>query len=123
MPNQSSVANHPAAIACTLYRSVSDDPQVDEQELGDGYLVLIGPFEPPQDWDAHEREAYFDGEDPSAFLLAQITPQTPDAFIPQAGDYIAAQPSPAQVVMYYLYDEVEGAEGPHFVLIRDDEEL
>ena len=122
-PFQSPLASHPDAIDCTLFRQESQDPDADELELGDAHLLLLGAFEAPKDWDAREREDYFDGEDPQQFFSAQIERSEGATFEVQVGDYLAAQPSPTEVVMYYIYDQQEDENGTYFVLIHDEIEL
>lgn len=118
---------HPDALDCTLYRPDELDPDAEEQDLGDGKILFTGAFEPPIDWDAHQREDYFGEEDPQHFVTAYIEslaePTTKAFFTAESGDYVAVQPSPGEVVMYYVYDHEQDAQGHHYVLIRDDEEL
>nr|WP_322940097.1 hypothetical protein [Pseudomonas sp. s4] len=121
------ILNHPDALNCTVYRPDEQDPDAEEQDLGDGKVLITGAFEPPQDWDAHQREDYFGEEDPTHFVSAHIEclakPATREFFMPESGDYVAVQSSLGDVVMYYVYDHEETEHGRHYVLIRDDEEL
>ncbi|MDH1444091.1 hypothetical protein N5O88_10610 [Pseudomonas sp. GD03721] len=120
------ILNHPDALDCTVYRPDEQDPDAEEQDLGDGKVLITGAFEPPQDWDAHQREDYYGEEDPTHFVSAHIEclakPATREFFMPESGDYVAVQ-SQGEVVMYYVYDHEETEHGRHYVLIRDDEEL
>jgi hypothetical protein len=60
------------ALDCTVYRPDEDDLDAEEEDLGDAKVLFIGPFEPPREWDAAEREDYFDGTDPALFVTALI---------------------------------------------------
>lgn len=121
------VLTHPDAQDCSLYRPDEHDPDAEELDLGDGKILFSGAFEPPLEWDAHQREDYFGEEDPQRFVTARIEclaePGSAAFFSAESGDYLAVQPSPGEVVMYYVYDQQDDERGRHYVLIRDDEEL
>ncbi len=112
--------DHPEALDCTLYRPDENDPDADELELGDGHVLFEGPFEAPAEWDAVEREDYFDGSDPALFFNARIeSPAKADSndfFIAEPGDYLAVMRG-MKVEMYYVYDRADAS----YVLIRDDQ--
>lgn len=124
---RAAILEHPQALDCTLYRPDEDDPNAEEQDLGDARILFTGAFEAPGDWDAHQREEYFADENPQCFVTAHIEcrakPATTAFFTADSGDYVAVQPSPGEVVMYYVYDYDDSERGRHYVLIRDDEEL
>ena len=50
------------------------DEEAEEQDLGDARIVISGPFEAPAEWDAKDRDDYFDGTAPEAFVVARIAP-------------------------------------------------
>ncbi|TBU88149.1 hypothetical protein [Phytopseudomonas dryadis] len=110
---------------CTLYRPDEEDSEAEEKDLGDAKVLFTGPFEPPQEWDAHEREAYFDGNDPALFVTALIAceakPGSRAFFTAQPGDYLAATPGLGEVVMYYVCERLDDDQGTTYVLIRDEE--
>lgn len=122
-----SILEHPQALDCTLYRSDENDPDAEEQDLGDARILLAGKFEAPVDWDAHQREEYFGEEDPDAFHVARIEclakPGSKAYFSVESGDYVAVQTPEGDVVMYYVYDQTDDEQAVQYVLIRDDEEL
>ena len=121
------VLEHPQALDCSVYRPDEKDEDAEELDLGEARLLVLGAFEPPVDWDARQREEYFGEEDPALFFSARIeclaVPLSKAFFTAESGDYVAAQPSQGEVVMYYIYDQEEDAEGRRYILIRDDEEL
>lgn len=121
------VLEHPQALDCSVYRPDEKDEDAEELDLGEARLLVLGAFEPPVDWDARQREEYFGEEDPALFFGARIeclaAPLSKAFFTAESGDYVAAQPSQGEVVMYYVYDQEEDAEGHRYILIRDDEEL
>lgn len=118
------VLDHPSAQDCSLYRPDPHDAEAEELDLGDARVVFLGPFQAPQDWDALQREEYFAEEDPDAFFVARIAclaeAGSKGHFGAEAGDYLAAQPEPGQVQMYYIYEQLDDGS---YVVIRDDEEL
>lgn len=121
------ILNHPDALECSLYRPDEQDADAEELDLGDARVLFTGAFEPPTEWDAHQREDYFGEEDPLHFVTAHIEclaeAGSKAFFMAESGDYLAAQVSLGEVVMYYVYDHEESESGRHYVLIRDDEEL
>lgn len=118
------ILDNPSALDCTLYRPNPQDADAEELDLGDARVVIEGAFEAPQDWDALQREDYFDDEDPANFFRARIAPLAEPGskghFEAEAGDYLAAQPEPGVIQMYYLYEQWEDGS---YVLIREEEEL
>lgn len=118
------ILDHPKAQDCTLYRPDPHDANAEELDLGDARVVFDGAFETPQDWDTAQREEYFAEEDPTAFSRAYIAclgePGSKAYFEAEPGDYLAAQPEPGRIQMYYLYERLDDGS---YVLIRDDEEL
>lgn len=112
------------ALDCTVYRPDEDDLDAEEEDLGDAKVLFTGPFEPPQDWDAAEREDYFDGTDPALFVTALIAceakPGSKAFFTPQAGDLLAAM-NAGKVEMYFVCERLDDENGSSYVLIRDDE--
>ncbi len=111
--------DHPEALDCTLYRPDEHDPDAEELELGDGYVLFEGRFEAPTEWDAASREEYFDGSDPTLFFVVRIeSPSKADSgdwFVAEPGDYLAVMRG-LQVEMYYVYDRADDS----YVLIRDE---
>lgn len=112
--------NHPDALDCTLYRPDERHPE-EETDLGDGRVHFEGAFEPPQDWDAAEREDYFDGCAPENFMVARIASLAPKGsaghFVAEPGDYVAVVEAGGLVQMYYLYDRLDDG---RLVMIRED---
>lgn len=110
---------------CTVYRPDEDDSDAEEQDMGDAKVLFTGPFEPPQEWDAAERDDYFDGSDPALFFTALVAceakPGSKAFFIPQAGDYLAIMSAGGKVDMYFVCERINDEQGPSFVLIRDEE--
>lgn len=124
---RNAVLEHPQALDCSVYRPDEQDVDAEEIDLGEARVLLLGAFEAPIDWDARQREEYFGEEDPALFFYARIeslaAPGSKAFFTAEGGDYVAAQPSLGEVVMYYVYDQEDDAEGRRYILIRDDEEL
>lgn len=124
---RNAVLEDPRALECSVYRPDEKDEDAEELDLGEARVLLLGAFEAPIDWDAHQREEYFGEEDPALFFSARVeslaAPGSKAFFTVESGDYVAAQPSLGEVVMYYVYDQEDDAEGRRYVLIRDDEEL
>ncbi|MBD9397096.1 hypothetical protein [Pseudomonas sp. PDM11] len=112
------------ALDCTVYRPDEDDLDVEEEDLGDAKILFTGPFEPPQEWDAAEREDYFDGTDPALFVTALIAceskPGSKAFFTPQAGDLLAAM-NAGKVDMYFVCERLDDENGSSYVLIRDED--
>ena len=114
------------ALECTVYRPDDNDPDAEEEDLGDARVLFDGPFQAPAEWDAATRAGFFGDDDPALFLCARIECEAPPAargyFTVEEGDYVAVLADGA-VQMYYLHDCREDADGCHCVLIRDDEPL
>lgn len=123
-PNRQHVLDAADALDCTVYRPDEDDLDAEEEDLGDAKVLFTGPFEPPQEWDAAEREDYFDGTDPALFVTALIAceakPVSKAFFTPQAGDLLAAM-NAGKVEMYFVCERLDDENGSSYVLIRDDE--
>jgi len=123
-PNRQHVLDAADALDCTVYRPDEDDLDAEEEDLGDAKVLFTGPFEPPQEWDAAEREDYFDGTDPALFVTALIAceakPGSKAFFTPQAGDLLAAM-NAGKVEMYFVCERLDDENGSSYVLIRDDE--
>lgn len=115
------------AVQCTVYRPDENDPDAEEEDLGEARLVFTGAFEAPAEWDAEEREEFFGDDDPEQFVTARIECEAEAAssgyFVPEMGDYLAAITGQGEVTMYYVHDCEEDDDGLHCVLIRDDVEL
>ena len=115
-----SLKEYPDALDCTVYRPDENDPDAEELELGDARVLLEGPFEAPAEWDAVEREDYFDGSDPALFVTARIECEAKadsgEYFVAEPGDYVAVVRG-MKVEMYYVYDLADHS----YVLIRDDQ--
>ncbi|OLU13624.1 hypothetical protein BVH01_19925 [Pseudomonas sp. PA1(2017)] len=123
-PNRQHVLDAADALDCTVYRPDEDDLDAEEEDLGDAKVLFTGSFEPPQEWDAAEREDYFDGTDPALFVTALIAceakPGSKAFFTPQAGDLLAAM-NAGKVEMYFVCERLDDENGSSYVLIRDDE--
>lgn len=121
------ILHNPQAQDCTVYRADEHDAEAEEQDLGDAKVLFLGAFAAPADWDAQEREEYFADSAPELFVNARIeceaNPGSQAHFSADIGDYIAAQPSLGEVVMYYVHDYVEDDSGLIYVLHRDEEVL
>ena len=109
-PHRQHVLDAADALDCTVYRPDEDDLDAEEEDLGDAKVLLTGPFEPPQEWDAAEREDYFDGTDPALFVTALIAceakPGSKAFFAPQAGDLLAAM-NAGKVEMYFVCERLD----------------
>ncbi|MCY1290259.1 hypothetical protein D9M68_375990 [compost metagenome] len=123
---RNAILDHDKALNCTLYRPVEDDPEAEEQDLGDAKLLFTGTFEAPAEWDAQEREEYFDDTDPALFVTARIEceakPLSKDWFEAEPGDFVAVMQNRGGVTMYFVYDYTEDDDGREYVLIRDEED-
>ncbi|PZW64503.1 hypothetical protein F471_04024 [Pseudomonas sp. URMO17WK12:I1] len=123
-PNRQHVLDAADALDCTVYRPDEDDLDAEEEDLGDAKVLFTGPFEPPQEWDAAEREDYFDGTDPALFVTALIAceakPGSKAFFTPQAGDLLAAM-NAGKVEMYFVCERLDDENGSSYVLIRDED--
>lgn len=122
MTSPDSLLDHADAQDCTVYRPNERDPDAEELELGDARILFTGPFVVPAEWDAREREDYFDGCDEELFVTARLESEAGQGaqghFVAEPGDYVAVVADGA-VQMYYVYDLADG----RYVLIRDDEIL
>lgn len=120
---RSAILEHPAALTCTLYRPDERDPD-EELDLGDARIVIDGIFQPPAEWDAKEREDYFDGAPEEDFVTARIEceaePGTRAYFLAEPGDYAAVVEASGQVAMFYVYDRLGDTPDGTYVLIRED---
>ncbi|MBC9251663.1 hypothetical protein A9179_15425 [Pseudomonas alcaligenes] len=121
------ILDDPQAQECTLYRPDDNDPDAEEEDLGDARVLFAGPFEAPVEWDAAEREEFFADCDPALFVRAYIEceakPGSKGYFVADIGDYVATLPGQGEVLMYYVHDFIEDASGRLFVLLRDEEVL
>jgi len=119
---QAAIVQDPQALDCTLYRPDERNPD-EELDLGDARVVITGPFQAPAEWDARDREEYFDGSAEEAFVVAEIacvaSNDSGRAFRAEPGDYAAVMETPAQVAMFFVYDCLDHAAG-RYVLIRDE---
>ncbi len=112
---------------CTVYRPDGNDPEAEEEDLGDARILFTGPYRSPPDWDERTRADYFDGSDPALFVTALLEceagPASRRFFTVEAGDYVAATSERGEVTMFYVYECHEDEQGRHCVLIRDEEAL
>lgn len=115
------------ALDCTLYRPDENDPDAEEEDLGDARILFTGAFQAPAEWDAEAREEFFGDDDPALFETALIeceaAPGSAAFFLAEIGDYVAVSPGLGEVVMYYVHDCEEDERGRRCVLIRDDQPL
>jgi hypothetical protein len=121
------ILNHPDAQDCTVYRPDENDADAEERDLGDAKILFTGAFQPPQDWDAGQRDEFYGDSAPELFMTAAIEceakPSSAAYFSAEIGDYVATMPGLGEVVMFYVHDWVENENGRSYVLIRDDESL
>ena len=122
------VLHSPDALDCSLYRADEQDPEAEELDLGDAKLLFLGPFEAPADWDAAERAEYFADCEPTLFFNARIeclaAVDAKGWFSADVGDYLACMAGEGEVLMYYVHDYLEEADGTlTYVLQRDEEVL
>ena len=127
---QQRLALHAAIIAhddaqnCTVYRPDESDPDAEEEDLGDGKIILGGTYVPPAEWDQEALDDYYDDSDPSLFVTARIAsdykPGSADYFEVEPGDFVATLPAPGKVQMYFVYDYTEDAQGREYVLIDQE---
>ncbi|MGH8352089.1 MAG: hypothetical protein ACRERY_00940 [Pseudomonas sp.] len=112
---------------CTVYRPDENDPDAEEQDLGDAKILFTGAFQAPEEWDEEERDEFFGDADPGLFMTAFIEceakPASAKFFAPEVGDYVAAMPGLGEVVMFYVHDYSEDENGRKCILIRDDEPI
>lgn len=123
--SRTAILENPDALECTLYRADEYDTEAEEQDLGDARMLVLGPFQAPAEWDAKDREDYFDGTPPEAFITARIAceaaPDSGASFTPVPGDYAAVTETPGKISMFYVWDCLNDAEG-EYVLIREEED-
>ena len=119
--------NHPQALDCTLYRPDEDDFEAEEEEQGDARIRFMDAFQAPADWDAKQREEFFDDCDPVLFINAYIecaaAVSSAAFFMAEIGDHVAGVTADGQVVMHFVHDYSDADEGRLYVLIRDDQPL
>ncbi|MNZ29632.1 hypothetical protein D3C78_468840 [compost metagenome] len=112
---------------CTVYRPDDNDPDAEEEDLGDARILFTGPFQVPAEWSEVECAEFFDDADPELFVTALIeceaAPSARGYFAPEIGDYVAATLASGEVAMFYVQDCSEDERGRQCVLIRDDEPL
>ncbi|HYQ38008.1 MAG TPA: hypothetical protein VER09_03590 [Pseudomonas sp.] len=115
------------ALDCTVYRPDENDPDAEEEDLGDARIRFVGPFQAPQEWDAEACAGFFGDDDPalffSAFIECAAAPASRGFFVVEEGDYVAVMAATGAVEMYYVHDCQEDERGRLCVLIRDDEPL
>jgi hypothetical protein len=112
--SRDALRGHPDAANCTLYRPDPGDPE-EELDLGDGKVLIGAPFEPPQAWDAAEREAFFGDLAPERFVLARIVLDDA-ATEPVPGDVLAVSLANSDVQTYFVEDRQDQL----YVLLRDE---
>lgn len=121
------ILGNPEALECTLYRPDENDPDAEEEDLGDARILFTGAFQAPAEWDAEACEEFFGDDDPALFVTALIEaeaePGSSAFFLPDVGDYVAVIPELGEVAMYYVHDWHEDESGRSCVLIRDDQPL
>lgn len=121
------VLNHPDAQDCTIYRPDENDPDAEEEDLGDARILFTGPFQVPEEWDEEERAEFFGDDDPELFMTAfvecEAKPASARFFAPDVGDYVAVMSGPGEVQMFYVCDYSEDDNGRQCILIRDDQPL
>lgn len=114
------------ALECTLYRPDENDPDAEEEDLGDARILLAGVFVPPQDWSAQDCADFYDGEDPEGFFSARIeceaAPGSSRFFTVEPGDYVAVMQE-GVVSMYFVCDSHEDDAGTHCILQHDEIDL
>lgn len=114
----------PQAQECTLYRPDENDPDAEEEDLGEAHVLFGGPFEAPAEWSAEDHEGFFGDDDPALFFTALIEcdaePGSAAFFMAEEGDYLAAMSPEGEVAMYYVHDCTEDEQGRRCVLIRED---
>ena len=115
---------HPEALDCVVFRPGPSDAD-EEQELGDGRVLLAGPFEAPTDWDADEREAYFGDGDEAHFIKAYVEPEAEAGhsthFTVTPGDYLGVTGKDGHITMYFVHDQLAETNAL-FVLEQMDED-
>lgn len=115
---------HPDALDCVVFRPDPTDAD-EEQELGDGRILLAGPFEAPADWDADEREAYFGDGDEAHFIKAYVEPEAETGqsnhYTVTPGDYLGVTGKDGHITMYFVHEQLVETNAL-FVLERMDED-
>ena len=86
--SRAAILENPDALNAP-YRPDEYDEEAEEQDLGDARIVITGPFQAPAEWDAKDRDDYFDGTAPEAFVVARIACQA----APDSGVYFTAVPA------------------------------
>lgn len=121
------VLDAPQAVECTFYRPDENDPDAEEEDLGEARVLFSGPFQAPAEWDAQECEEFFGDDDPALFEAALIEceaePGSSAFFLAEEGDYVAVMSGQGEVTMYYVHDCAEDDRGRRCVLIRDEQLL
>src|SRR5690606_11052237 len=122
--SRTAILASPDALECTLYRADEYDTEAEEQDLGDGRILFLGPFQAPAEWDGKERVYYFDGSPPESFSSARIAceaaPDPGASFIPVRGAYAAVSEAPGKISKFYVWDCLNDVEC-EYVLIREEE--
>lgn len=118
------VLNDPQALTATVYRAEDDDPDAEEQDLGEAKVLFQGPFSLPAHWTTLEKDEYLDGAELKDFYLALIEceakPSAKDFFVADIGDYLAVvDETTGQIRMYFVHDYEEDNQGRRCVLIED----
>ncbi|WP_137885374.1 hypothetical protein [Pseudomonas sp. 2FE] len=121
------ILGNPDAQDCSLYRPDENDPDAEEEDLGDAKILFTGLFQAPETWDEATRAEFFDDADPELFMTAFIEcearPASAKFFTPEVGDYVATLPGLGAVVMFYVHDYLEDENGRKCILIRDNEAM
>lgn len=114
---------HPNALDCTIYRAHPTDPDGEEQDMGDARVVITGAFVAPAEWDAKERDDYFDGIPEEAFFTAlfssEAAPESSAHFTVEADDYAAVTQADGSIAMYYVCERTEDGS---YILLREEDE-
>ena len=77
--SRAAILENPDALECTLYRPDEYDEEAEEQDLGDARIVITGPSGAGR-MGCQDRDDYFDGTAPEAFVVARIACQAaPDS--------------------------------------------
>ena len=112
---------------CTVYRPDENDPDAEEEDLGDARILFGGPFQVPEAWDEEARAEFFGDDLPelfvTAFIECEAAPGSRAFFSPEVGDYVAVMAGTGAGTMFYVHDYREDEQGRRCVLIRDDEPL
>ena len=121
--SRDAILNQPDALECTLDRAHPTDPDGEEQDLGDARVVFTGRFEAPAEWDAKQRDDYFDGMPEDAFFTACFASEAGSDsrghFTVEADDYAAVTQPDGSVAMYYV---CERNDDDSYVLLREEDE-